>query len=220
MRYLSHQSQDGSRSKGAASNNPHCQAYLALQGTPVMALTLDSAQVGRWHMCKLYWPTSEPTLQGDYFDTVVLQGDEVARRVARHTISPLIAHKLGYEWTAGDWGTPHPTTTLDSRMIHAGSFGTISFRAMNDVLLFTANNPGAAPLAIIHAVVRANCELFAILLSTDSSFTFRYTIRRRRFCQRHQAFRAVACRHSRRQHSLVCSRASESVVRSSGHRSQ
>ena len=59
VRYLSHQSQDGSRSKGAASNNPHCQAYLALQGTPVMALTLDSAKVGRWHMCKLYWPAPE-----------------------------------------------------------------------------------------------------------------------------------------------------------------
>ena len=47
VQYLSHQSQDGSRSHGVASNNPHCQAYLALQGTPVMALTLDSAQVGR-----------------------------------------------------------------------------------------------------------------------------------------------------------------------------
>jgi len=42
--------------------------------------------------------------------------------------------------------------------INAGSFGTISFRAMNDLLLFAANNPAAAPLAIIHAIVRANCE--------------------------------------------------------------
>ena len=88
---------------------------------------------------------AEPNLQGDYFDTVVLQGDEVARRVARHTISPLIAHRLGYEWTAGDWGTPHPTPALDSHMIKAGSFCTISFRAVNDLLLFAANNPAAAP---------------------------------------------------------------------------
>jgi hypothetical protein len=29
---------------------------------------------------------------------------------------------------------------------------------MNDLLLFAANNPAAAPLAIIHAVVLANCE--------------------------------------------------------------
>jgi len=158
VRYHSRQFPDGSSSHSVASHNPHCQAYLALQGTPVMALTLDSARVGRWHMCKLYWPAPEPNLQGDYFDTVVLQGDEVARQVARHTISPLIAHRLGYEWTAGDWGTPHPTPTLDSHMINAGSFGTISFRAMNDLLLFAANNPAAAPLAIIHAVVRANCE--------------------------------------------------------------
>jgi len=158
VRYHSRQFPDGSSSHGVASHNLHCQAYLVLQGTPVMALTLDSARVGRWHMCKLYWPAPEPNLQGDYFDTVVLQGDEVARQVARHTISPLIAHRLGYEWTAGDWGTPHLTPTLDSHMINAGSFGTIFFRAMNDLLLFAANNPAAAPLAIIHAVMRANCE--------------------------------------------------------------
>jgi len=153
-KYHSRQFPDGSGPYGAVSNNPHCQVYLALQGTPVMAFTLDSARVGRWKMCKLYWPD----LQGDYFDTVVLQGDEVARQVARHTISPLITHRLGYEWTAGDWGTLHPTPTLDSHMINAGSFGTISFRAMNDLLIFAANNPAAAPLAIIHAVVRANFE--------------------------------------------------------------
>jgi len=149
---------DGSGSHGAVSNNPHCQSYLALQGTPVMALTLDLARVGRWQMYNLYWPPPKPNLQGDYFDTVVLQGDEVARRVARHTISPLIPHRLGCEWTAGDWGTPHPTPTLDSHMINAGSFGTISFRTMNDLLLFSVNNPVASPLTIIHAVVRANCE--------------------------------------------------------------
>jgi len=81
-------------------------------------------------MCKIYWPTAEPNLQGDYFDTVVLQRDEVARRVTRHAVSPLIAQCLGYEWTAGDWGTPHPTPTLDAHMINAGSIGTISFRAI------------------------------------------------------------------------------------------
>ena len=43
-------------------------------------------------------------------------------------------------------------------MINTGSFGTISFRAMNDLLLFAANNPAAAPLAIIHAVIQVNCE--------------------------------------------------------------
>jgi len=99
-------------------------------------------------MCKNSWPALEPNLQGDYLDTIVLQYDEVAHRVARHTISPLIAHRLGYEWTAGDWGTPHLTVTLDSHMIN------------------------------------------------------------------------TACRHSRQAHSLACSKASESAVRSSRHRSQ
>jgi len=47
VRYHSRQFPDGSGSHGAASHDPHCQAYLALQGTPVMALTLDSAEVGR-----------------------------------------------------------------------------------------------------------------------------------------------------------------------------
>jgi len=78
-------------------------------------------------MCELYWPALKPNLQGDYLDTVVLQCDEVARQVARHTVSPLITHSLGYEWTAGDWGTPQLTPTLDAHMINAGSFGTISF---------------------------------------------------------------------------------------------
>jgi len=32
---------------GVASNDPHCQAYLALQNTLVTALILDSARVGR-----------------------------------------------------------------------------------------------------------------------------------------------------------------------------
>jgi len=49
-------------------------------------------------MCKLYWPALKPNLQGDYVD-VVLQRDEVARQVARHTVSPLIARILSYEWT-------------------------------------------------------------------------------------------------------------------------
>jgi len=37
---------DGPGQRGAASGNPHCQAYLALQSTLVMALMLDSAGVG------------------------------------------------------------------------------------------------------------------------------------------------------------------------------
>jgi len=37
VRYRLHQLPDGSGSHSAASNDPHCQAYLALQGTLVMA---------------------------------------------------------------------------------------------------------------------------------------------------------------------------------------
>ena len=70
--YHSRQLPDGPGPHGAASNDPHCQAYLALQNTPVMALILDSARVGRWQMCKNYWPALEPNLQGDYLGTVVL----------------------------------------------------------------------------------------------------------------------------------------------------
>jgi len=46
--YPYRQLSDGPGQRGAVSSNPHCQAYLALQGTPVMASTLDSAGVGRW----------------------------------------------------------------------------------------------------------------------------------------------------------------------------
>jgi len=210
---------DGPGPRGAASSNPNCQAYLALQGTPVMALILDLAGVGRWQMCKFYWPALEPNLQGDYLDTVVLQRDEVARRVARHIVSPLISHRLGNEWTAGDWGTPHPTPTLDAQMINSGSFGTISFRAMNDLLLFAANNPTAAPIAIIHAVVQADCEPLRHLV--EHRFRIHISVQKpsATVLPAPSGFQGTGV-HSLQPHSLACSRASESAVRSSGHRNR